>query len=364
MASWTHSTQRTPWHTACAVLCGTVAVSAYAGAVGLIGGGLSFGPPIDDRLPFASLLVAGLALLGFVAVPMSVATAAAARPGPFTAALVLAAGELLIAWIAVELTFIQTYSWLQPLYLVGAGAVVALAWLWHAAHPEKPSSDLIRPTRPRRRRHWAPTSSAVSDRRTSASLGYGDGHPARHARGPAGPWSLRTTTFATASPAVPRRRMVDIARSTRGPTMSPSAHPHATRHRSPTHRSGTAGTFEGRLRYPTGHGERTVIVQCHPTGDGFTVHLPAFNEAGNYLHDAPVALTSVSADPPGTPPDISGHSRIVADDDIDPSAAAALEQWPDDVPAHYFKIIPEPDRSSRRRRRHAGRPVEPRARTR
>jgi len=122
-------TKRTPWHTACTVLCATVAVSGYAGAVGLIGGGLSFGPPIDARLPFGSLLVAGLALLGFVAVPMSVAAAAAARPGPYTSALVLAAGELLIAWIAVELTFIQTYSWLQPLYLVGAGVVVALAWL-------------------------------------------------------------------------------------------------------------------------------------------------------------------------------------------------------------------------------------------
>lgn len=123
------ATQRTPWHTACTVLCATVAVSAYAGAVGLIGGGLSFGPPIDERLPFGSLLLAGLALLGFVAVPMSVAAAAAARPGPSTPVLVLAAGELLIAWIAIELTFIQAYSWLQPLYLVGAGTVVWLAWL-------------------------------------------------------------------------------------------------------------------------------------------------------------------------------------------------------------------------------------------
>jgi hypothetical protein len=122
-------TRRTPWHTAGAVLCGTVAVSGFAGAVGLIGGGLSFGPEIDARLPFGSLLVAGLALLGFVAVPMTVAAVAAARPGPFTAVLVLAAGELLIAWIAVELTVIQTYSWLQPPYLVAAGAVVALAWL-------------------------------------------------------------------------------------------------------------------------------------------------------------------------------------------------------------------------------------------
>jgi hypothetical protein len=105
-----------------------VAVSAYAGGIGLIGGVLTFGPLIDERLPFGSLLVAGLALLGFVAVPMSVAAVAALRPGRYTAALVLLAGELLIVWIAVELIFIQTYSWLQPLCLIVAGTVVALAW--------------------------------------------------------------------------------------------------------------------------------------------------------------------------------------------------------------------------------------------
>jgi hypothetical protein len=91
--------------------------------------------------------VAGLALLGFVAVPMSVAAAAAARPGPFTAVAVLVAGELLIAWIAVELTFIQTYSWLQPLYLIGAGAVVALAWfLARAPRAHDLRADPARPT--------------------------------------------------------------------------------------------------------------------------------------------------------------------------------------------------------------------------
>lgn len=127
--------------------------------------------------------------------------------------------------------------------------------------------------------------------------------------------------------------------------MSSSAR-RTTRHPSPSRRAGSGGVFEGRLRYPTGHGERTVIVQCHPTGDGFAVHLPAFNEAVNYLHDAHVVLTSVAADPPLTLPDLSGRSRIVADADIDPSSAAALEQWPDDVPARYFVIVPDPDSSA------------------
>lgn len=127
--------------------------------------------------------------------------------------------------------------------------------------------------------------------------------------------------------------------------MSPSARP-TTRHPSPSHRTSPAGVFEGRLRYPTGHGERTVIVRCHPTGDGFTVHLPAFNEAANYLNDAPVVLSSVASDPPLAPPDISGRSRIVADEDIDPWSAAVLEQWPDGVPARYFMIFPEADGST------------------
>lgn len=132
--------------------------------------------------------------------------------------------------------------------------------------------------------------------------------------------------------------------------MSPSTHRQTTLQRAPSRRPGTSGasaeTFVGCLRYPTGHGDRTVIVQCHSTGDGFTVHLPAFNEAANYLRDAVVTLTSVSADPPGTPAPISGHSHVVADDDIDRSSAAVLEQWPGDIPAHYFKIVPESDRGA------------------
>jgi hypothetical protein len=62
-----------------AVITGAVALSGYAGVVGLLGGGISFGDTIDARLPFGSLFLAGLALLAIVAVPMTVASVAALR---------------------------------------------------------------------------------------------------------------------------------------------------------------------------------------------------------------------------------------------------------------------------------------------
>jgi hypothetical protein len=57
-----------------AVITGAVALSGYAGAVGLPGRGISFGDTIDGRLPFGSMFLAGLALLVIVAVPMTVAS--------------------------------------------------------------------------------------------------------------------------------------------------------------------------------------------------------------------------------------------------------------------------------------------------
>ena len=38
------------------------ALAAWSGAVGLIGGGLSFGSRLDQRLPFDSTVLAGVAL--------------------------------------------------------------------------------------------------------------------------------------------------------------------------------------------------------------------------------------------------------------------------------------------------------------
>ena len=90
-----------------AVITGAIALSGYAGVVGLLGGGISFGDTIDARLPFGSLFLAGLALLAIVAVPMTVASVAAGRGIRYGPDIVFGAGLALVAWIAVELAFIK-----------------------------------------------------------------------------------------------------------------------------------------------------------------------------------------------------------------------------------------------------------------
>ena len=112
-----------------ALITGAIALFGYAGVVGLLGGGISFGDTIDARLPFGSLFVAGLALLAIVAVPMTVASVAAGRGMRYSADIVFGAGLVLVGWIAVELAFIKAYSWFHPTYLVAAIVVLGLSWL-------------------------------------------------------------------------------------------------------------------------------------------------------------------------------------------------------------------------------------------
>jgi len=126
-----------------AVVTAAVALSAYAGVVGLIGGGISFGDTVNDLLPFGSLFVAGVALLTVVGVPMTVATVAAGRDVRHAADIVFGAGLLLVAWIGVELAFIQAYSWFHPTYLAVAIVVLGLAWLMNQTNPSAASSTTV-----------------------------------------------------------------------------------------------------------------------------------------------------------------------------------------------------------------------------
>jgi hypothetical protein len=121
-----------------AVTTGVIALSAYAGVVGLMGGGISFGDTINARLPFGSLVLAGAALLAIVAVPMTVAAVAAGRDTRHSPGIVFGAGLLLVAWIAVELAFIKAYSWFHPTYLVVAIVVLGLGWLMNRAASPTP----------------------------------------------------------------------------------------------------------------------------------------------------------------------------------------------------------------------------------
>lgn len=124
--------------------------------------------------------------------------------------------------------------------------------------------------------------------------------------------------------------------------MTPTLHRRSGRHDAPTSCTQTTAPFLGRLEFPTCHGPRSVIVECVPAGDGYTLHLPAFNEASNYLADAPVSLTAVAPDSDADAR-VTGRSRLVADDDVPARAVELLERWPDGPAAHYFHITPTTD---------------------
>ncbi|HKN42759.1 MAG TPA: hypothetical protein VJW23_02460, partial [Propionibacteriaceae bacterium] len=94
----------------------------------MVGGAISFGETINARLPFRSLFLAGVALLLFVAAPMTAAAVASVRDLRYASELVIGAGLLLVAWIAVELAFIKSYSWFHPTYLALAILVLMCGW--------------------------------------------------------------------------------------------------------------------------------------------------------------------------------------------------------------------------------------------
>jgi len=101
-----------------------------------------------------------------------------------------------------------------------------------------------------------------------------------------------------------------------------------------------SSTFVGRLVFGTGHGPRSMIVECHRTDDGYTIHVPEFNEAANYLVDTEVTLTPAAAETTQPAEAIAGRSRLLADRDVDDGTTLALERWSDGTPAHYFHITP------------------------
>ncbi len=114
---------RRPW------LAGFAAFNAFgvwAGAVGLVTGGMDFGESINDRLPFDSLVLSGLALGIIVGIPLTVLAWSAWTGGPRTDDLALAVGLTLIVWIVVQVAVIRAFSLFQPAYLaVGAHFVAA-----------------------------------------------------------------------------------------------------------------------------------------------------------------------------------------------------------------------------------------------
>jgi hypothetical protein len=98
-----------------------VALSAFAGAVGLMTGQLSLGDRLTGRLPFHSPVLGGSALALVVGLPFSALAVSIWRRSDHIDRLAVIAGALLVAWIAVELCFVRSFSLLQPVFAaVGA----------------------------------------------------------------------------------------------------------------------------------------------------------------------------------------------------------------------------------------------------
>ena len=95
-ATSTGPAARRPW---LAVFAAFAAFGAWAGAFGLITGGTDFGDTINNRLPFDSLVLAGLALAFIVGVPLTVLAWSAWTGGTRTDDLALVVGLVLIGWI-------------------------------------------------------------------------------------------------------------------------------------------------------------------------------------------------------------------------------------------------------------------------
>jgi len=117
----------------------------------------------------------------------------------------------------------------------------------------------------------------------------------------------------------------------------PTAHRRAPR---PAVVGASPTTFDARLLYPTGHGQRSLVVECHAAGRGVVIHLPEFNEAGHYLQDAPVTVMAVSSGVSTVAPVIVGRSQALSDLDVDPDTVSALERWPEGIRSRYFAITP------------------------
>jgi len=95
-----------------------VALSAWGGALGLSIGFLSLPAELNERLPFASPVLGGLALALIVAVPSTRLAWLAWRGDRRTDGWAVVTGGLLVGWILVELAFIRDFSFFHPTYLI------------------------------------------------------------------------------------------------------------------------------------------------------------------------------------------------------------------------------------------------------
>jgi hypothetical protein len=111
---------------ALAGFAGFIALTAYYGAIGMVTHLLPVEPSLVHRLPFDSLVFAGLALAVIVALPTTATAVLAWRGHPRSGDVATLAGVALVGWIAVELAVVQQLSPLQAICAAEGAALVML----------------------------------------------------------------------------------------------------------------------------------------------------------------------------------------------------------------------------------------------
>jgi hypothetical protein len=105
---------RRPW---LAVTAALTSFGAFAGTVGLATGTLALDDDLNERLPFASPVVGGIALALAVGIPFALLAWTAWRGDERAELAAGAAGVLLVGWIVVQLAFLRAPSFLHAAYL-------------------------------------------------------------------------------------------------------------------------------------------------------------------------------------------------------------------------------------------------------
>jgi hypothetical protein len=117
-----------------------VAVNALGGAVWGLAGAKNVPPEWLDGTPFHSYLVPSLILLVSICGGMTIAAAALVVRHSRAAELSIAAGLILIGWIAAQVAIIVPhggFSWLQPAMATIGVVIATLGWSLRARRPER-----------------------------------------------------------------------------------------------------------------------------------------------------------------------------------------------------------------------------------
>lgn len=122
------------------------AVSAFAGAIGLVVGYMNIPLSVLRTTPFADFTIPAL-LLGIVVGGSALAAAVIAIVGPrsitplepwrFDALATAAAGCIMVGWMTIEIAMIGLGSWLQPTYFVVGLVMIGVAGLLQWAEAQQ-----------------------------------------------------------------------------------------------------------------------------------------------------------------------------------------------------------------------------------